>query len=58
MEADLDGNGPASYLVECGRNWFDGDVKGFKRRKLNGRVKKSLRETLERQRDRMVAAYQ
>ncbi len=58
VETDLDGNGPASYLVECGRSWFDGDVKGFKRRKLNGRVKKSLRETLERRRDQMEAAYE
>jgi len=51
IELDLDGNGAESYLVEFTRNWFDGDLNWFERRTLNGRVKKSLRQTLEEQRD-------
>ena len=58
IESDLDGKGVASYLVEFTRNWFDGDLNWFERRILNGRVKKSLRQILEEQRDWLQADYQ
>ena len=58
IELDLDGNGAESYLVEFTRNLFDGDLNWFERRTLNGRVNKSLRQTLEEQRDWLHAVHQ
>jgi hypothetical protein len=57
VEDDLEGKGTAPYVLVSQRQWFDGDVKGLKRKQLNSRLKKSLEDTLQRQRDRLNAAY-
>jgi hypothetical protein len=58
VESDLVDEGMAPYVLFSQRFWFDGELKGMKRRSAEGRLSDAMEDTMKRQRERLETDYQ